>query len=220
MISELGARRLTVLVAAAVLTAGCGSGGQAPAAAPAATAEPAASAPAAAPSAADDTGTPLAEGGLAPAGRATNAFTYNPALAPEGADVSVEVEPTGGSTSVTLDVDGLLPDRGYAAHAHVNPCGATGDAAGPHFQNRADPAAGPGKPSTDPAYANPQNEIWLDLRTDGDGDGQATATVPFAFSGRAPASVVIHEGETTATDPGKAGSAGARLACLTVPFAG
>ena len=71
------------------------------------------------------------------------------------------------------------PSRGYAAHAHVNPCGPTGDAAGPHFQNRPDPAAAPGKPSTDPAYANPQNEIWLDLRTDGDGDGESRAEVPF-----------------------------------------
>jgi superoxide dismutase, Cu-Zn family len=220
MITELGARRLTVLVAAAVLTAGCGSGGQAPAA----TEAPAATAPAAEPSAAapgaDDTGTPVAEGALAPADRATNAFTYNPALAPEGAAVSVDVEPAGASTAVSLDVEGLLPDRGYAAHAHVNPCGATGDVAGPHFQNKADPAAAPGKPSTDPAYANPQNEIWLDLRTDGDGDGEASATVPFTFSGRAPASVVIHEAETTATTPGQAGSAGARLACIDVPFAG
>jgi Cu-Zn family superoxide dismutase len=224
MISGVRARRLTVLAAAAVLTAGCGSGGQAPAApAPPASAAPSAAAPSEATVSAtdtDDASTPTAEGALAPADRATNAFTYNPALAPEGADVTVDVEPSGGSTEVTLDVEGLLPDRGYAAHAHVNPCGPTGDVAGPHFQNQADPAAAPGKPSTDPAFANPQNEIWLDLRTDGDGDGQATATVPFTFSGRAPASVVIHEAETTATTPGQAGSAGARLACINVPFAG
>ena len=124
----------------------------------------------------------------------------------------------GGSTEIRLDVDGLLPNRGYAAHAHVNACGPTGDAAGPHFQNQVDPAAAPGKPSTDPAYANPQNEIWLDLRTDGDGDGESRAEVPFVFTGRAPASVIIHEAEATATAPGQAGSAGARLACITVPF--
>jgi Cu-Zn family superoxide dismutase len=38
------------------------------------------------------------------------------------------------------------------------------------------------------------------------------------FSDRAPASVVIHEAEATATEPGKAGTAGARIACLDVPF--
>ena len=113
---------------------------------------------------------------------------------------------------------GLLPNRGYAAHAHVNACGPTGDAAGPHFQNQVDPAAAPGKPSTDPAYANPQNEIWLDLRTDGNGDGESRAEVPFVFTGRAPASVIIHEAEATATASGQAGSAGPRLACITVPF--
>jgi superoxide dismutase, Cu-Zn family len=220
MITELGARRLTVLVAAAVLTAGCGSGGQAPATPAGTAAAPAASA--AAPSGVDaDTdqaGPDAAEGTLAAPDKATNAFTYNPALAPEGADLSVDVETAAGTTEVALDVEGLLPNRGYAAHAHVNPCGATGDAAGPHFQNRVDPAAAPGKPSTDPAYANPENEIWLDLRTDGEGSGEATATVPFLFTDRAPASIVIHEAETTATAPGQAGSAGARLACITVPF--
>ena len=122
----------------------------------------------------------------------------------------------GGTTAVQLEVAGLLPGRGYAAHAHVNACGPTGDAAGPHFQNQVDPAAAPGRPSTDPAFANPQNEIWLDLRTDGEGDGESTAEVPFVFADRAPASVVIHEAEVTATTPGQAGSAGARLACLTI----
>ena len=151
--------------------------------------------------------------------RATTAFTYNPALAPEGATVEVEADGRGGSTEIRLDVDGLLPNRGYAAHAHANPCGPTGDAAGPHFQNNVDPAAAPGKPSTDPAYANPQNEIWLDLRTDGNGDGESRAEVPFGFTGRAPASVVIHEAEATNTGPGQAGTAGARVACVTVPFA-
>jgi Cu-Zn family superoxide dismutase len=222
MSSEFGVRRLTVLVAAAVLTAGCGSGGQAPAASGSAAASAVPSAGATA-TAADETetgdaGPDAVDGTLAAPDKATNAFTYNPALAPEGADLSVDVETAAGTTEVALDVEGLLPNRGYAAHAHVNPCGATGDAAGPHFQNQADPAAAPGKPSTDPAYANPQNEIWLDLRTDGDGAGEATATVPFLFTDRAPASIVIHEAQSTATTPGQAGSAGARIACITVPF--
>jgi Cu-Zn family superoxide dismutase len=186
---------------------------------PAAPAAPDATATAAEPTGiAPQNGSSTTEGVLAPPERAGNAVTYNPALAPEGAELSVDVSTEDGTTVIGLDVAGLLPNRGYAAHAHTNPCGATGDAAGPHFQNNVDPAAAPGRPSTDPAYANPQNEVWLDLRTDGQGDGQATAEVPFVFGDRAPASVVIHEAEATATGPGQAGSAGARLACLTVSF--
>ena len=205
------------VVTGALLVAGCGSG--APAAPPTPAAPPPVTAPAAAATTTSGSGAGAeAEGVLAPLDRATTAFTYNPALAPEGAQIEVDSETRGASTEIRLDVDGLLPNRGYAAHAHVNACGPTGDAAGPHFQNLADPAAGPGKPSVDPAYANPQNEVWLDLRTDGNGDGESRVTVPFAFTDRAPASVVIHEAEATATAPGQAGTAGARLACLTVPF--
>ena len=214
--------RLLLVAATALLAAGCGSGsgsgsGQAAPAAP--TAAPAATTAAspASPTTGGSGGTG-AEGVLAPPERATTAVTYNPALAPEGATIKVDVNARAGSTEVRLDVGGLLPSRGYAAHAHVNPCGPTGDVAGPHFQNQVDPAAAPGKPSTDPAYANPQNEIWLDLRTDGAGAGGSRVEVPFTFTGRAPASVVIHEAEMTGTAPGQAGSAGARLACITVPF--
>jgi Cu-Zn family superoxide dismutase len=216
-------RRIARAVVAATLlvTAGCSSG------APSVPANTSTSAPTAANGAGDadaatstpeETMAPIAEGDLAPPGRASNAFSYDTALAPEGAHVSVSVVADTAKTRVRLVVEGVLPDRGYAAHAHANPCGASGDAAGPHFQNRPDPAAAPGKPSTDPAYANPQNEIWLDLRTDGDGNGESTTEVPFVFADRAPASIVVHAAEMTGTAPGQAGSAGARLACLTVPF--
>jgi len=208
--------RLPILAAAALLAGGCASGQPAAPASPPAT--PSATAPAATAESTTDDGAADAEGALAAPQNASNAFTYNPALAPEGAQIEADVDHRAGVTEVQLDVDGLLPNRGYAAHAHVNACGPTGDAAGPHFQNQVDPAAAPGKPSTDPAYANPQNEIWLDLRTDGDGAGEARAEVPFAFTDRAPGSIVIHEAETTGTAPGQAGSAGARLACVTVPF--
>jgi Cu-Zn family superoxide dismutase len=164
-------------------------------------------------------GTVTAEGTLAAAADGSGAVTYNPAVAPVGARLSVAVDDDGdGGTTVTLDVEGLLPDRGYAAHAHVKPCGATAADAGPHFQNTVDPAAGPGRPSTDPDYANPENEVWLDLHTDADGDGHAEADVPFAFvDNRSPRSVVIHEAEETATDAGHAGTAGGRAACITLP---
>jgi len=164
-------------------------------------------------------GAVTAEGTLAAAADGSGAVTYNPAVAPVGALLSVAVDDDGdGGTTVTLDVEGLLPDRGYAAHAHAKPCGATATDTGPHFQNTVDPAAGPGRPSTDPDYANPENEVWLDLHTDADGDGHAEADVPFAFvENRSPRSVVIHEAETTATDAGHAGTAGGRAACITLP---
>lgn len=76
----------------------------------------------------------------------------------------------------------------------------------------------PVQPSVDPAHANPENEIWLDLTTDADGAGGATTTVPWGFeSGRRARSVVVHA-MPPATDPGRAGTAGARAACITVAF--
>jgi Cu-Zn family superoxide dismutase len=145
------------------------------------------------------------------------AVTYNPSLAPVGAAMTAFLVPSSsGTTQAALTVSGLLPNRGYAVHAHVNPCGPTPDAEGPHFQHRVDPAASPQHPSTDPEYANPRNEIWLDLRTDGNGAATVSTTVPFIFTDRAPGSIVVHEADHTETAPGKAGTAGARIACLTV----
>lgn len=141
-------------------------------------------------------------------------LTYNPALAPEGASLRAELAPNAGGTTVTLTSRGLLPNRGYAAHAHLNACGPTGEAAGPHYQNNPDPMATTFRASTDPAYANPQNEIWLDLRTDGSGSGTATTTVPWPTSNRGPNSIVMHEAMQTMTGPGVAGTAGGRIACL------
>jgi Cu-Zn family superoxide dismutase len=140
--------------------------------------------------------------------------TYDEALVPVGATAEVDETAGGGSTTVALDVTGLVPNRRYGAHAHANPCGAEGKDAGPHFQLTPDPVT----PSVDPAYANPQNEIWLDFTTDGQGAGRATSTVAWEFpADRRAASVVIHT-MPTATEPGKAGTAGDRAACITVGF--
>jgi Cu-Zn family superoxide dismutase len=136
---------------------------------------------------------------------------HDPALAPVGSEASVLswAGPDGG-TVVLLRTEGLLPNRAYGAHAHTKPCGPAAADSGPHFQHV------PGDP-TDPAFANPDNEIWLDFTTDAHGSGLAAAHVDWTFTDRRPASVVIHA-EHTHTDPGHAGTAGARLACLTVPF--
>ena len=137
-------------------------------------------------------------------------------LAPVGAKLTVTLTPSDGATTGKLEVSGLLPNRGYAVHLHSKPCGSTGEAAGPHFQHHVDPAATPDKPSTDPAFANPNNEVWLDVQTDANGSGTSTIRVPFVFTDRVPAAVVVHEAMKTETQPGQAGKAGDRIACVTL----
>ena len=141
------------------------------------------------------------------------AITYRPELVPAGARVTVVGLPLVDSTTVVLSVRGLVPDRHYGAHVHTKPCGAAPADSGPHYQDQVDPV----QPSTDPAYANPDNEIWLDFATDEHGGAITSSTVDWTFGERRGASVVIHETHTH-TAPGHAGTAGARLACVTVAF--
>ena len=63
------------------------------------------------------------------------------------------------------------------------PCGATGAAAGAHYQNAQDPAVGGSETtaSANPSYANPGNEVWLDLVTNDDGNGRAQTVVDWPF---------------------------------------
>lgn len=144
----------------------------------------------------------------------TQAVTYDTEIVPAGARVRVSSAPTDDGTAVELEIDGLLPDRAYGAHAHAQRCGETAEAAGPHFQYEPDPA----QPSVDPAYANAENEIWLDLVADAEGHGEARAEVAWRFpADRRPASVVIHA-MPTSTGAGEAGTAGERAACVTVGF--
>ncbi|GAA3831500.1 superoxide dismutase family protein [Streptomyces chiangmaiensis] len=144
-------------------------------------------------------------------------LTYDSKTVPVGAFISVAEQVDGrvdgAATSVRLSVSGLLPNRTYGAHVHSKPCGRTPDASGPHYQNVKDPH----QPSTDPAYANRENEVWLDFRTDAQGRATAESSYDWDFRPGEAQSVVIHE-HGTATKPGEAGMAGPRLACLTVPF--
>lgn len=141
------------------------------------------------------------------------AVTYD-AKVPSGAKVMVVSVPTiSGGTMVLLKLKGLLPHRAYGAHVHVKKCGAAPADAGPHYQNVVDPV----QPSVDPAYANPRNEIWLDVHTDGNGFAFTSSTVDWQFTDRHAQSVVVHN-EHTHTKPGEAGTAGPRLACVNVAF--
>lgn len=147
-------------------------------------------------------------------------ISYNATYVPAGSTARVQrvyTATSGGKSVVVLQVRGLVPNREYGAHAHKFACGATDPlAAGGHFQYNPDPV----QPSTNPAYANRANEIWLDFTTDGEGNGTAQSVVGWQFpnaDGNRAQSVVIHD-HHTATDPGTAGTAGPRYGCLTVAF--
>ncbi|WP_224390988.1 superoxide dismutase family protein [Pseudonocardia sp. ICBG1293] len=182
----------SLLAATALVLTACG-GGQPPAS----------------PAAGTEVTATVARGGEGPA------FTYDPTLVPAGATVTVTSAEQDGSTVTTLRVSGLVPNRTYGAHAHTQPCtAAAGADAGPHYQFSEDPVT----PSVDPSYANPMNEIWLDVTTDANGAGESTSTDPWVFpDDRRAESVVLHE-EPTATHAGHAGTAGGRPGCTTVDF--
>ncbi|MFF5443473.1 superoxide dismutase family protein [Streptomyces sp. NPDC012888] len=142
--------------------------------------------------------------------------SYHAEYVPAGATARVRAHyRPGGKTLVKLRVRGLIPNRAYGAHAHQKACHPTdGAAAGGHFQYVQDPV----QPSTDPAYANPDNEIWLDFTTDARGEATARALVDWQFpADRRAHSVIVHD-HRTRTGPGEAGVAGPRHGCLTVPF--
>jgi Cu-Zn family superoxide dismutase len=141
---------------------------------------------------------------------------HDTTLFPPAGTTNVQFVEGARTTIVRLTVTGLIPNRMYGSHVHYLPCGATPTASGAHYQYVPDPATGasPTVTSTNPAYANPRNEIWLDFMTDSTGAGQATAIVnwkmPAERKGR---SVVVH---AMGTDP--VGAAGARLSCTTLPL--
>lgn len=158
---------------------------------------------------------PVRTVGIATADGSGGAWTYNADQLPAGARLAVTaVYPSGGSTIVTLHLTGAEASREYGAHAHKAACTAVSTEALGHFQYAPNPD--PLNP-TDPNYANPSNEIWLDIHTNAAGNGHAKAVVPWQADASRPMSVVIHEAHT-ATAPGTAGTAGARLGCMTVPF--
>ncbi|MGI5352215.1 superoxide dismutase family protein [Streptomyces sp. CA-250714] len=144
-----------------------------------------------------------------------DAVTYDRAKVPVGAGIMVARKATERSTTVRLQVRGLLKNRTYGAHVHTKPCGAKPDDSGPHYQHRKDPV----QPSTNPRYANPRNEVWLDFTTDRKGRGEAVSRHNWTFRAGEAESVVLHE-RGTSTGHGHAGQAGARVACFSVPLSG
>ena len=143
------------------------------------------------------------EARFAPPGAAERspALTYDRALVPPGAWIEVRRHTArDGATTVRLRVTGMKPGHAYGVHVHARPCGADPQAAGGHYQHR---------PSDDPHEVGPHNEVWLDFTADRHGRGAASARHPWGFRRGEASSVVLHD---------VPGGAGARVACLTVPF--
>ncbi|GAA0644135.1 hypothetical protein GCM10009548_06160 [Streptomyces malaysiensis subsp. malaysiensis] len=159
-------------------------------------------------------------------------MTYDKSLVPTSASVFIAEARVGGKgmknregaqghgqykmhkgTFVFISVRGLAADHHFGIHVHTKPCGTKPDSSGPHYQNKPDPK----QPSTNPKYANPHNEVWLDITTKSNGKGWAKSWVKWNFRSGEAHSVVIHK-HATGTTSGKAGQAGARVACVNVPF--
>jgi Cu-Zn family superoxide dismutase len=185
------------VVLASLSLAGCSSGAGTPA--------PASSVAAAAGSSPSDQRVTFAEQGAA--------ITYNPALVPVGAGAHIVTSSEAGRSTVTLELTGLVPNRQYGAHAHAKACGPAPADSGPHVQHEKDPVT----PSVDPAFANPRNEVWLDVTTDAQGNATSTSTVDWEFTGASRPNAVVVHAMPTSSEPGKAGTAGDRAACVSLP---
>jgi len=163
---------------------------------------------------------PLTEGTVTgtflPFPQSARAITYDPKVVPPGATAQVSIARTAKGTTVRLTAAGLVPRRAYGAHLHTRPCTATPADAGPHYQHSPDPMAAASPPPADPAYANPRNEVWLDFTADTSGAATVTASQDWAFDEAEPPRSLIVHAEHTRTVAGKAGTAGPRVACLTL----
>ncbi|MFD0572302.1 superoxide dismutase family protein [Kitasatospora gansuensis] len=143
--------------------------------------------------------------GIAPA----TAVSFAPDVVPYGAGVRIVVHRAEGHTTVAMTVDGLTPGHVYPVHAHARGCGTVPADSGPHYQDRPDPV----QPSTDPAYANDRNELWLTLRTDETGRATASSTVEWEFRDGAAGSLVLH-----AYQDGHGHALAQRVGCVNVGF--
>jgi Cu-Zn family superoxide dismutase len=126
---------------------------------------------------------------------------------PESVMASADAFATATGMRVTLTVSGLPMNRPFGAHIHKLAC--DDNKAGTHYQNNPAPDGG----ATDPMYANAMNEVWLDFVTDGTGAATKTAEVSFVPRKGEAKAIVIHDMMTMT-----GGVAGAKLACISMPF--
>jgi hypothetical protein len=128
----------------------------------------------------------------------------NPAAGIDGTAVATK---TATGAHFVLSVNGLPANRAFGAHLHKLTCDQM--KAGGHYQNDASPPDA----GNDPAYANPTNEVWLDFTAATDGHAVATADVAWVPRAGEAKSIVVHDHGTAS-----GGIAGAKLACLGLPF--
>ena len=205
--------RLLLLLVATLLLAGCGdrSTPSADALAPSSSVLAAATSAQPVPVRQLPKGTAL--GTFLPYQAGSKAITYDAAVVPPGATARLAIARSADGLTVRLAVTGLIPRRAYGAHLHTKPCAALPDAAGPHYQHDADPTM----PSVDPSYANPENEVWLDFTADTTGSAFTISAQPWTFDDKRPPRSLILHAQVTRTKKGVAGTAGPRVACLTLP---
>ncbi len=132
----------------------------------------------------------------------------NPTTGIQGTAVAVRtsVADGGAGIEVTLMVSGLPNNREFGSHLHKAECEM--GMAGGHYQHVPAPDGG----ATNPMFANPDNEVWLDFTTSGTGTATSKASVDFVPPAGSAKAIIVHDRKT-----GDGGVAGPKLACL--PFA-
>ena len=161
--------------------------------------------------------TDAVSGTFLPYAPGATAITYDPAVVPAGSVARLAFARRSGGVAVRLAVTGMVPRRSYGAHLHMASCTGIPEQAGPHYQHVPDPKADASPPSVDPGYANPANEVWLDFTADGTGAAVVTTSQRWTFDrARPPGSLVLHA-DSTRAGKGVAGTAGPRVACLSLP---
>jgi hypothetical protein len=113
---------------------------------------------------------------------------------------------TATQTEVTLDVTGLPAGMTLGSHVHKLAC--DDNKAGGHYQHMEATTM-----PTDPAFANPMNEVWLDLVADTAGKARTVARVDWRPRAGQAKAIMVH-----AMPTGTGGVAGAKLACLPLVF--
>jgi hypothetical protein len=77
----------------------------------------------------------------------------------------------------------------------------------------------PYREGSTPVTYDPHNEVWLDFTADTTGAASAESVQAWRFASGNPARSLVLHGQHTRTGEGEAGTAGPRVACLTLPDA-
>jgi len=110
----------------------------------------------------------------------------------------------GGKLKLSLSGAGLPPDRDFGSHLHKLGC--DNGKAGGHYQHTVAPST---EAVSDPMYANPDNEAWLDFKTDSQGKVTIERTVAWLPRPGEAKAIIFHDKKTDMN-----GKAGDKLACL------